>query len=337
MSNADAVAAVLWVGATLYAVFGGADFGAGFWALLAGGGERGRRPRELIDWAIGPVWEANHVWLIFVLVVLWTAFSTAFGSIMSTLFIPLSLAALGIVLRGSGFAFHKVVSRPADRRLAEAAFAVSSVLTPFFMGTVIGAIASGRVPIGNAQGDPLTSWVNPVSLLIGALFVATGAYLSAVFLVSDARRYGDPDLERYFATRALAAAVGAGAVAFAGIFVLRADARYVYDGLTSEGLPLVLASAAFGLGALVLLWRRARRGVRPLAVGAVVAVIWGWGAAQYPYLLPEELKIADGAAASETLTAVLIVFGVAVIVVLPALGLLYTLGQRSVLEEEAEG
>jgi cytochrome d ubiquinol oxidase subunit II len=335
LSTADAVAAVLWVGATLYAVFGGADFGAGFWALLAGGGERGRRPRELIDWAIGPVWEANHVWLIFVLVVLWTAFSTAFGSIMSTLFIPLSLAALGIVLRGSGFAFHKVVETPSARRFYEAAFAISSVLTPFFMGTVVGGIASGRVPIGNAKGDPVTSWLNPVSILIGALFVATGAYLSAVFLVSDARRYGDPELERYFGNRAVAAAVAAGAIAFAGIFVLRADARYIYDGLTSEGLPLVLASAAFGLGALVLLLRGARRGVRPLAVGAVVAVVWGWGVAQYPYLLPKTLKIADGAAASATLTAVLIVFGVAVVVVLPALGLLFTLGQRSVLEEEA--
>jgi len=337
LSEADAVAAVLWLGATMYAVFGGADFGAGFWALVAGGGERGTRPRELIAWAIGPVWEANHVWLIFVLVVLWTAFSGAFAAIMSTLFIPLCLAALGIVLRGSGFAFQRVVTGAGERRLAEAAFAISSVLTPFFMGTVVGGIASGRVPTGNAQGDAVTSWLNPVSLLIGVLFVATGAYIAAVFLVSDARRYGDPELERYFANRALGAAVAAGAVAFAGIFVLRADARYIYDGLTSEALPLVLASAAFGLGALVLLWRGARRGVRPLAVGAVVAVIWGWGAAQYPYLLPKTLKIADGAAPSETLTAVLIVFGVAVAVVLPSLGLLYTLSQRSVLEEEAEG
>jgi cytochrome bd ubiquinol oxidase subunit II len=337
VSSADAVAAVLWTGVTAYAVFGGADFGAGFWSLVAGRGDRSRRARELIDWAIGPVWEANHVWLIFVLVVLWTGFSEAFASIFSTLFIPLSLAALGIVLRGSGFAFHKVVGGARERRLAEAAFAVSSVVTPFFMGTVVGAIASGRVPVGNAEGDALTSWLNPVSLLIGALFVATGAYLAAVFLVSDARRYGDPDLEGYFATRALAAAVGAGAVAAAGIFVLRADARYLYDGLTSEGLPLVLVSAACGLGALVLLWRRVRRGVRPLAVGAVVAVIWGWGAAQYPYLLPETLKVDAGAGADETLTAVLIVFAVAVVVVLPALGLLYTLGQRSALEEEGEG
>ena len=108
MSSADAVAAVLWVGVSLYAVFGGADFGSGFWALVAGGGKRGRRARALIDWAIGPVWEANHVWLIFMLVTFWTAFPEAFASVTSTLFIPLSLAALGIVLRGAGFAFHRV-------------------------------------------------------------------------------------------------------------------------------------------------------------------------------------------------------------------------------------
>jgi cytochrome d ubiquinol oxidase subunit II len=336
LSSADAVAAVLWVGVTLYAVFGGADFGSGFWALVAGGGERGKRARALIDWAIGPVWEANHVWLIFMLVTLWTAFPEAFASVMSTLFIPLSLAALGIVLRGAGFAFHRVAARSSGRRLAEAAFAVSSVLTPFFMGTVVGAVASGRVPVGNAQGDPVTSWLNPVSLLLGALFVAAGAYLAAVFLVSDARRFGDRELEGYFATRALATALAAGALAVAGIFVLRDDARFIYDGLTSEGLPLVLVSLACGLGALVLLWRGVRRGVRPLAVGAMVAVIWGWGAAQFPYLLPETLTIEDGAGARDTLTAVLVVFGIAVVVVLPALGLLYTLDQRSLLDEEAQ-
>jgi cytochrome bd ubiquinol oxidase subunit II len=336
LSRADAVAAVLWVGVTLYAVFGGADFGSGFWALVAGGGERGERARALIDWAIGPVWEANHVWLIFMLVTLWTGFPEAFASVTSTLFIPLSLAALGIVLRGAGFAFHRVAARRSGRRLAEAAFAVSSVLTPFFMGTVVGAVASGRVPIGNAAGDPVTSWVNPVSLLLGALFVALGAYLAAVFLVSDALRYGDPELVGYFASRALAAAFVAGGLALAGVFVLRDDARYLYDGLTSEGLLLVLVSLVCGLGALALLWRGAPRGVRPLAVGAAVAVIWGWGAAQYPYLLPQTLTIEEGAGASETLTAVLVLFGVAVVVVLPALAFLFTLDQRSLLEEEAE-
>jgi cytochrome d ubiquinol oxidase subunit II len=319
---------------TLYAVFGGADFGSGFWALVSGAGERGRRVRDLIDWAIGPVWEANHVWLIFMLVTLWTAFPEAFASVMSTCFIPLSLAALGIVLRGAGFAFHRVAAKSSGRRFAEAAFAVSSVLTPFFMGTVVGAVASGRVPIGNAQGDPVTSWLNPVSLLLGALFVAAGAYLAAVFLVSDARRAGADDLAGYFRTRALAGTLAAGVLALAGIFVLRDDARYLYDGLTSEGLPLVLISLACGLGALLLLWRGVRRGVRPLAVGAVVAVIWGWGAAQYPYLLPQTLTIEDGAGASGTLTTVLVVFGIAVVVVVPALALLFVLDQRTLLEEE---
>jgi cytochrome d ubiquinol oxidase subunit II len=337
VSTADTVAAVLWVGVTFYAVFGGADFGAGFWALLSGRSERGERVRELIGWAIGPVWEANHVWLIFVLVVLWTAFSTAFASIMSTLFIPLSLAALGIVLRGSGFAFQGVVHRARNRRLAEMTFAVSSVLTPFFMGTVVGAVASGRVPVGNAAGDPVSSWLNGVSLVTGALFVATGAYLAAVFLVTDARRAGDQDLERYFLVRARRAALGAGAIALAAIFVFRADARYIYDGLTSEGLPLVILSAMCGLGALLLLWRGARRGARPLAVGAVVAVIWGWGVAQYPYLLPETLTIKEGAGAEEALAGVLVVFGVAVLLVLPSLGFLYLLSQRSLLEEDEGG
>ena len=333
MSKADVCAAILWVGATLYAVFGGADFGAGFWSLVGGKGERGDRARRLIDSAIGPVWEANHVWLIFILVVLWTAFSVAFEAVMSTLFIPLCLAALGIVLRGSGFAFHEVARRPAERSFAEHLFAASSVITPFFMGTVVGAIASGRVPPGNATGDPWSSWLNPVSILVGVLFVATGAYLAAVFLITDARHADDDDLERYFADRALIAAIATGAIAVVGIFVLREDATYVYDRLTSEALPLVIASAIFGIGALVAIRRGARLGARPLAVGAVTAVIWGWGVAQFPYLLPTSLTISDGAGTGPTLTMVIVVFIVAALLVLPALGLLYTLTQRSLLQE----
>src|SRR4051794_10058802 len=175
MSSADAVADVLVMGVAADAVVGGADFGAGFWSLVAGRGPRGARERELVDWAIGPVWEANHVWLIFVLVILWTGFSSAFEAIFSTLFIPLSLAALGIVLRGAGFAFHKTARRTAGQSFAERLFGLSSLLTPFFMGTVVGAIASEHVPPGNATGDPVSSWLNLCSLVIGALFVATSA------------------------------------------------------------------------------------------------------------------------------------------------------------------
>jgi len=335
MSSAVAVAAMLWTGATFYAVFGGADFGAGFWSLLAGGGDRGRRPRELIDWAIGPVWEANHVWLIFVIVVLWTGFSSAFEAIFSTLFIPLSLAALGIVLRGSGFAFQHTTRRPWGRVAAVTLFGLASVLTPFFMGTVVGAVAGGRVPVGNATGDDVTSWLNPLSFVIGALFVATSAYLAAIFLVSDARRAGAADLERYFFNRALVAALVAGALAAAGLVALHEDATYIFNRLKSDALPLVILSVVCGVGVLVLLRRGARRGARPLAVGAVAAVIWGWAVAQYPYLLPTTLTIDQAAAPSDTLTGLLVVFGAAVLVVLPAIGLLYTLVQRNLVEETA--
>jgi cytochrome d ubiquinol oxidase subunit II len=202
-----------------------------------------------------------------------------------------------------------------------------------FMGTVVGAIAAGKVPPGNAAGDPVSGWLNPLSLVVGALFVATSAYLSAVFLLSDARRAGAPDLERYFTARALVAAVVAGAFAVAGIVVAHADARYLYDGLTHEGLPLVGLSALCGLASLELVRRGAARGTRLAAAGAVAAVIWAWGVAQYPYLLPQTLTISDGAAASATLTSVLIVFGVAVVLVLPAIALLFTLAQGGLIEE----
>jgi cytochrome d ubiquinol oxidase subunit II len=333
VSEADAVAGILWVGVTAYAVFGGADFGAGFWSLVSGPSEEGKRARDLADWAIGPVWEANHVWLIFVLVVLWTGFSSAFEAVFSTLFIPLSLAAFGIVLRGSGFAFHKTAKRLVGRSTSERLFGISSLLTPFFMGTVIGAVASGRVPVGNAAGDPVTSWLNLLSIVIGALFVATSAYVSAVFLVHDARRAGSPDLERYFTRRALAAGLAAGALAVGGLFALHSDGRYVYDGLTSDGLPLVILSALAGIAVLALLLRGQPRGTRPLAVLAVAAVVWGWGVAQHPYLLPKQLTISQAAAPDSTLTGLLIVFGVALVAVIPSFVLLYTLAQRSLIEE----
>jgi cytochrome d ubiquinol oxidase subunit II len=237
------------------------------------------------------------------------------------------------VLRGSGFAFQHTARRARGRALAVWFFGLASLLTPFFMGTVVGAIAGERVPVGNEAGDLVTSWVNPLSLVLGALFVATGAYLSAVFLVSEARRAASPDLERYFVNRALGAALAAGALAVAGLLVLHRDGRFVFDGLKGDALPLVIASFACGIAVLVVLQRGARRGARPLAVGAVVAVIWAWGVAQHPYLLPQVLKIGAAAAPSATLTTVLIVFGIAVVTVLPSLGLLFMLVQRNLVEE----
>src|SRR5262245_35956474 len=203
MSTTAAV--ILFFAITMYAVFGGADFGAGFWDLVAGGAKRGERPREVIDHAIAPVWEANHVWLIFVFVVLWTCFPEAYASITLTLFVPLTLAALGIVLRGASFAFRKAVFRTRDRRNFGAAFALSSVLVPYCMGAVAGAIASGRVPAGGKAGDPWSSWINATSIVGGVLAVAVVAYLAAVYLVWDARRVGAPGMEDYFRRRAIGA------------------------------------------------------------------------------------------------------------------------------------
>src|SRR5256886_2550524 len=190
-------------------------------------------------------------------------------------------------------------------------------------------------PRGNAPGAPVTSCLNAVPLLMGALFVSTSAYLSAVFLVSDARRADTPGLERYFKVRALATGLFAGAVAFAGIFVLRADAHHLFEGLVHDGLPLAIISALSGLGVLVLLRRGAPRAARPLAVGAVAAVVWSWGVAQYPYLLPQTLTINAGAAPDATLTGILIVFGVAVLLVVPSIALLFSLVQRNLVEEGA--
>jgi cytochrome d ubiquinol oxidase subunit II len=332
MSTAAAV--VLFVGVTAYAVFGGADFGAGFWDLVAGGTRRGERPRGVIDHSIGPVWEANHVWLIFVFVVLWTCFPEAYGSIMLTMFVPLTLAALGIVFRGASFAFRKAVFRTRDRRNFGAAFAISSVIVPFCMGAVAGGIASGRVPSGGEAGDPWSSWINPTSLVGGVLAICAVAFLAAVYLVWDARRLSDADMVEYFRRRAFGAGIVAGLVAAAGLLVFADDADYLFDGLMSRALPLVIVSAFCGLGALFLLHRAQHRGARVAAIGAVASVVVAWGVAQWDYMLPETLTVEQAAAPSGTLATVLVATALAVLFIFPAFALLYALDQRGLLPEE---
>jgi cytochrome bd ubiquinol oxidase subunit II len=329
-----AAAVILFAAITIYAIFGGADFGAGFWDLIAGGARRGERPRQVIDHSIAPVWEANHVWLIFVLVVLWTCFPEAYASIMLTLFVPLTLAALGIVLRGASFAFRKAVLRTRDQRNFGAAFALGSVLVPYCLGAVVGAVASGRVPAGGIAGDPWTSWNNPTSVLGGILAVCTSAYVAGFFLVTDAQRLSDHSMVSYFRRRATAAGIAAGLVSVAGIFVLRSDATYLYDGLTSRALPLVVMSAACGLGALFLVGRKPVH-ARVAAVGAVGSVIVAWGIAQWDYLLPTTLTVSAAAAPTGTITAVLVATGLAVLLVVPAFVLLYVLDQKTLLPEES--
>jgi cytochrome d ubiquinol oxidase subunit II len=329
MDLADVPAVLILVGVAAYIVFAGADFGAGLWYLLAGPGPRGRPVRDFTYHAMAPVWEANHVWLIFVLVVTWTAYPTAFGSIMSTLAVPLFIAAVGIILRGTAYALR---SGAAPDRETEGVtgfvFGASSVLTPFALGAAIGGIASGRVPVGNAEGDLVTSWLNPTSILIGALAVATSGYLAAVYLAGDATRGGEPALARAFRARALAMGVVAGALALAGLIVLRSDARALFDDLTSgAGLAAVLVSAAAGLATFALVRAERYEPARVSAALAVAAVVAGWGLAQQPDLLPG-LTIHQAAASHSTLVALLVSIAAGLVVLVPSLVLLYGLVLR---------
>jgi cytochrome d ubiquinol oxidase subunit II len=330
--EAVAVATILFVVIAAYALFGGADFGGGIWDLLAGSAERGAAPRALIDESITPVWEGNHVWLVFVLVLLWTAFPPAFAAIFTALFVPLALSLLGIVLRGVGFAFRHTAERLRMRQLTGATFAAASLITPFFMGTVVGAVATGEVPVHPA-GNVLAAWTSPTAILTGFLFVAACAYISAVFLVLEARQRGHQDLVRYFSRRATAAGVLTGALAGGTFAELSSSAPYVYARLTGVALPLVAISIAAGIAVLVMLWLRWYHPLflRVTAAIAVATVVFGWGLAQYPYLVPISLPLAAGSAPTAALVAEFVVAGLAVLLVVPAFALLYFLQQRRVL------
>jgi cytochrome d ubiquinol oxidase subunit II len=328
---ADAVGAILLAAITLYAVLGGADFGGGLWDLLAGGARRGRPARALIEESITPVWEANHVWLVFALVIFWTAFPDAFAAVMTAAALPLWLAVFGIVLRGAGFAFRKEVTSLGLQRLFGATFALSSLLTPFFMGAVIGGIAASRIH-ANARHATLAVWTGPTSILIGLLFVGACGYLAAVYLTGEAARRAEDRLRVYFTRRAQAAGAVTGALSLATLAELHGSDPGLFHHLTGRALPLVIVAALTGLIVLVLLAAGRLRGPRTLAALGVAAVIWGWGVAQYPALLPGTgLTLAHAGAPHTTQAAVVVVFAAAVVLVGPAFALLFALHGRQVL------
>jgi cytochrome d ubiquinol oxidase subunit II len=326
MSLAVVVAAAMFVGVIAYALFGGADFGSGFYDLTAGSGRDAGELRMLVDHSIGPVWEANHVWLIYILVFWWTGFPRAFAAATTTLFIPLMLSLAGIVLRGASFAFRKYAATFSQARLFGAIFTGASLITPFFLGTVVGAIASGRVP-ARGYGDPVGSWLNPTSLVGGALAVTTCAFLAGVILTADADRAGIPNLTNRLRGRTLAVGIVSGLVVFAGLYPVVHDARTLSHGLLGAALPLLVLAALAGAITLLLLFRRSYSMARCFAVAAVGSVILGWGVGQYPWMLVDQLTINDAAGAHTTLTALLVVAALAAVIVLPPLGYLLRLTQ----------
>lgn len=316
--EADLVAAAMFLGVVAYALFGGADYGAGIWDLTAGRSDMAARARRQIDRSIGPVWEANHVWLIFVIVMLWTGFPRAFSAIMTTLAVPWSLAGLGIVFRGGAFVFRKSSPTYAQAQMHGAMFAASSVVTPFFLGTIAGAIADGRVPL-DGGGDPLTSWTGPLSLVGGVLAVLVTAFLASVLLTFDADRRGDVELSEWFRRRALLASAIAGIGALGAAATIEATAPSLADGLHGAGAPLVVASGVGGLATVGALLRRRLAVARVGAFVAVASVVAGWGVAQYPDVLVDVATIDDVAGAPATMRVLLVVVAAAGVIVVPAL------------------
>lgn len=332
MSATNGVLVLLWIGLTAYATLGGADFGAGCWDLFAGGSDRGREVRTFITESIGPVWEVNHVWLIFSLVVLWTAFAPAFAAIASALYIPLTAAAVGIILRGSGFAFRGTGSASAFGRISEIAFAMSSVITPFFMGTVAGAIASGRVATNRSGNFVFTSWTGPLPLAVGFLAIGVCALTGAVFLAAHAEHRGLKRLTGYFARRAIGASAATGALALTALVIARDDAPLIFDRLTSRALPSALVTSIFGGLTIALLISRHFAAARLSVVTTVVLLIGSWFRAQYPWMIVDRLSVSDAASSPVVMRALLTIFLVGLLVLLPSLGLLYHLYQTDRLE-----
>ena len=313
------------IGLALYVVLAGADFGAGFWQLAAGRGPHAERVREHAHHSMAPVWEANHVWLIFVLTVFWTAYPRAFGSVASTLAVPLFIAALGIIFRGAAYALRAGASSARESGAIDTIFSISSILTPFALGAALGAIATNRVPVGNAAGHLFKSWLNGTSVFVGVLAVVSCAYLAAVYLAADAARDSDDELERAFRLRALAAGIVAGIVAIGGIFIVNADRHSLFHALlTGRALPAVIVSFLAGLVTLVLVYGRRYESARYGAALAVAAIVAGLALARWPSILPG-LTVYRAAAGHDTLVWIVVAVLGGGAILFPSLALLFRL------------
>ncbi|HXF73374.1 MAG TPA: cytochrome d ubiquinol oxidase subunit II [Actinomycetota bacterium] len=325
MSEEVAVLAIIWAGLSLYMLLGGADFGGGAWDLLARG-PGAERQRALISEAIGPVWEANHVWLIFVLTGLLAGFPSVFADLSVALYVPFSLALVGIVLRGAAFAFraHGDPGSAWQRRWSRV-FGVASLASPFLLGAAAASIASGRIRVreGVVDAGLVGTWTGALSVFSGLFVLAMCAYLAATYLTVEAAARGARDLEELFRARALVAGLVAGALALGGLPLLRTEAPLVWAGMLRQGMPFVALSSAGGLASVWATARRRYRIARLAAAVAVGAVLWGWGAAQWPYLIVPDVTVGQAAAPARALRLVTVGYGIGALVLLPSLWLLF--------------
>jgi cytochrome d ubiquinol oxidase subunit II len=333
------LAGILLVSLTLYALTGGADYGAGVWTLF-GRGARGQAQRAVIARAIGPIWEANHVWLILVVTVLFTAFPPAFALISIRLHIPLTLLLLGIVMRGASFAFrsHDVGSHPLHSTW-DALFGTASVLTPVLLGVTIGAIASGRLQRSSPDflGTFVWPWLAWFPFAVGLLALSLFAFLAATYLILETL---DEKLRETFRRRALSSSVAVGVMALAVFVLARREAPLIHHALISEmlGRPMFTLTILFGIGTIVALWRRRYVWARMAAISEVSAILWGWGLAQYPFLVPYSLTIHGAAAPPMTLKLLLGALVLGALILFPSLYYLFRVFKgRVVFGPEREG
>ena len=327
---ADVLAAAVLVALTAYVLLGGADFGGGVWDLFATG-ERRERQRELVAHAIGPVWEANHVWLILVVVLLFTCFPPVFSRLAIALHIPLTLILLGIVLRGSAFTFRSYGGddEPVQRRWGRL-FASASLITPLLLGVGVGSVAGGRVrpPTGSGfVADYIMPWLSPFTASVGVLTLVLFAFLAAVYLTVEA---GEDALREDFRRRALAAGGLAFVVAMTTLALAWREAPLVWAGLVASprAIPVHLLTGVCAVTALWALWRRRYLVARGFAAAQVVLILWGWALAQYPWLLPPDLAIRDAAAPPITLKLTIGTLGLGALVLFPSLAYLFRVFKR---------
>src|SRR5713101_3892097 len=295
MSEADAAAGLLWLSLTAYAVLAGADFGGGVWDIFASG-PRKRAQRQAVARAMGPVWEANHVWLIFMITGLFTTFPVAFSSLGLALYVPMTVALVGIVLRGAAFAF-RAHGREAVGPLSPwgIVFGGSSIVAPFFLGTAAAAVASGDIRIagGNVVSGFGAGWSTPFAIVVGLLAVSLCAYLAAAYLMVETE--DEPELQSDFRRRAMVASAVSGMLALLGLWLAYAQAPRVWSDLTGNGLPLLILALINGPIALWGVWRLRPRVARFAVAAQVALVLWAWALGQWPYLVPPDLTIAGAA------------------------------------------
>ncbi len=328
MGPEDLLLIVMLTALTLYAILGGADFGAGIWEFTTAL-QSSEKERRHIYKAIGPVWEANHVWLIFVLVILMNGFPMAFAALSRALWLPLLLALCGIVFRGAGYAFRSYTRGPErERRMWEAVFAIASTATPLFLGASAGAVASGNLAItanGQFEADDLTGWMSSLAVFTGFYSVGMCAYLAAVYLLREADQADDEELKKLWRQRSLSTGLWIGLLSFGGLMMVWLDAPTLAAGFVSRGWPLVIVSLVCGIGSLVEVWRVNCTRAVIAASGAVASVVWGWGISQYPVIIPPHITESVAKSPDNVLWMMLAVIATGAVFLLPALGYLFVL------------